>query len=631
MELAEEKLDEHHLDEKEVVDVVVRFAGDSGDGMQLTGTNFTQATALYGNDLSTFPDFPAEIRAPVGATFGVSAFQIYFGAEDVTTAGDAIDVLVAMNPAALVTNLGNLIDGGLIIVDSGAFTAKNLAKAKYESNPLEDGSLDGYRVFSIDIHKQVLAAVESFGLSHKDALRCKNMWTLGLVMWLFDRDRSTTIDNLKTKFANKPEIANSNIAALNAGHAYGETAELPAGIHVYKVPKAKVAPGTYRNITGTQALAWGLIAGSEMADIDLLFASYPITPASNLLHELANRKEFRVNTFQAEDEIAAVCAAVGASFAGSLGITSSAGPGIALKAEGNALAAASELPLVVVNTQRGGPSTGLPTKTEQSDFNMALFGRHGDTPIPVIAASTSIDCFDVAMEAVRLSTKYMTPVMLLSDGYLANAAEPWKIPAVDSLPTFSVTHYDDPTDFKPSIRSEETLARVWAKPGTPGMEHRIGGIERSYDTGDISYDPANHQKMTDLRKAKVDGIANDIPLQEVCYGNNSGKLAVVGWGSTFGAIHQAVKRAVSEGLDVSHIQVRYLAPMPRNLGELLSNFDAVIIPEMNTGQFIRMIRSEFLIDADGINKVAGQPFKIGEILAAIHEKYNELGDRGGKS
>ncbi|MDD9895389.1 MAG: 2-oxoacid:acceptor oxidoreductase subunit alpha [Gammaproteobacteria bacterium] len=631
MELAEEKLDEHHLDEKEVIDVVVRFAGDSGDGMQLTGTNFTQATALYGNDLSTFPDFPAEIRAPVGATFGVSAFQIYFGAEDVTTAGDAIDVLVAMNPAALVTNLGNLIDGGLIIVDSGAFTAKNLAKAKYESNPLEDGSLDGYRVFSIDIHKQVLAAVESFGLSHKDALRCKNMWTLGLVMWLFDRDRSTTIDNLKTKFANKPEIANSNIAALNAGHAYGETAELPAGIHVYKVPKAKVAPGTYRNITGTQALAWGLIAGSEMADIDLLFASYPITPASNLLHELANRKEFRVNTFQAEDEIAAVCAAVGASFAGSLGITSSAGPGIALKAEGIALAAASELPLVVVNTQRGGPSTGLPTKTEQSDFNMALFGRHGDTPIPVIAASTSIDCFDVAMEAVRLSTKYMTPVMLLSDGYLANAAEPWKIPAVDSLPTFSVTHYDDPTDFKPSIRSEETLARVWAKPGTPGMEHRIGGIERSYDTGDISYDPANHQKMTDLRKAKVDGIANDIPLQEVCYGNNSGKLAVVGWGSTFGAIHQAVKRAVSEGLDVSHIQVRYLAPMPRNLGELLSNFDAVIIPEMNTGQFIRMIRSEFLIDADGINKVAGQPFKIGEILAAIHEKYNELGDRGGKS
>ena len=624
MELAEEKLDEHHLDEKEVLDVVVRFAGDSGDGMQLTGTNFTQATALYGNDLSTFPDFPAEIRAPVGATFGVSAFQIYFGAEDVTTAGDATDVLVAMNPAALVTNLENLIDGGLIIVDSGAFTAKNLTKAKYASNPLEDGSLDGFRVFSIDIHKQVLAAVEPFGLSHKDALRCKNMWTLGLVMWLFDRDRSATIENLKTKFANKPAIADSNIAALNAGHAYGETAELPAGIHVYKVPKAEVAPGTYRNITGSQALAWGLIAGSELADIDLLFASYPITPASNLLHELASHKEFRVNTFQAEDEIAAVCAAVGASFAGSLGITSSAGPGIALKSEGMALAAAAELPLVVINTQRGGPSTGLPTKTEQSDFNMAMYGRHGDTPVPVVAASTSIDCFDVAIEAVRLAAKYMTPVILLSDGYLANAAEPWKIPQADSLPSFNIRHYDDPTNFKPSIRNEETLARVWAKPGTPGMEHRIGGIERSYDTGEISYDPTNHQKMTELRKAKVDGIAKDIPLQEVCYGNDSGKLAVVGWGSTFGAIHQAVKRAVAEGLDVSHIQVRYLSPMPGNLGELLSNFDAIIIPEMNTGQFIKLIRSEFLIDADGINKIAGQPFKIGEILAAIHKKYIEL-------
>jgi len=624
MDLGEEKLNEHHLDEKEVVDVVVRFAGDSGDGMQLTGTNFTQATALYGNDLSTFPDFPAEIRAPVGATFGVSAFQIYFGAEDVTTAGDAVDVLVAMNPAALVTNLMNLIDGGLIIIDSGAFTLKNLTKAKYESNPLEDGSLDGFRVLSVDIHKQVLAAVEPFGLSHKDALRCKNMWALGLVMWLFDRDRGSTTKNLKTKFANKPAIADSNIAALNAGHAYGETAELPAGIHVYKVPKAKVAPGTYRNITGTQALAWGLIAGSELADIDLLFASYPITPASNLLHELATRKEFRVNTFQAEDEIAAVCAAVGASFAGSLGITSSAGPGIALKAEGMALAAAAELPLVVVNTQRGGPSTGLPTKTEQSDFNMAMYGRHGDAPIPVIAASTSVDCFDVAMEAVRLAVKYMTPVMLLSDGYLANAAEPWKIPQADSLPSFTVTHYDDPEDFKPSIRNEETLARVWAKPGTPGMEHRIGGIERSYDTGNISYDPTNHQKMTELRRAKVDGIAKDIPLQEVCYGNDRGKLAVVGWGSTFGAIHQAVKRAVAEGLDVSHIHVRYLSPLPRNLGELLSNFEAIIIPEMNTGQFIKLIRSEFLVDADGVNKIAGQPFKIGEILSAIHKKFKEI-------
>ncbi len=624
MDLVEEKLDEHHLDEQQVVDVVVRFAGDSGDGMQLTGSNFTQATALYGNDLSTFPDFPAEIRAPVGATFGVSAFQIYFGAEDVTTAGDALDVLVAMNPAALITNLDKLVEGGLIIVDSGAFTAKNLTKAKYTSNPLEDGSLDGFRLLDIDISKQVLSAVEPFGLSHKAALRCKNMWTLGLVMWLFDRDRNPTIQNLKSKFAKQPEIADANIAALNAGHAYGETAELPAGIHVYKVPKAKVAPGTYRNVTGTTALAWGLITGAEAAQIDLLFASYPITPASNLLHELSNRKQFRVNTFQAEDEIAAVCAAIGASFAGALGVTSSAGPGIALKAEGIALAAATELPLVIVDTQRGGPSTGLPTKTEQSDLNMAMYGRHGDTPMPVIASSTSVDCFEVAMEAVRIATKYMTPVILLSDGYLANAAEPWQIPDADSLPEFPVKFHEETEGFKPSLRNNDTLARVWPRPGTAGLEHRIGGIERSYDTGDISYDPDNHQKMTDLRMAKVAGIAADIPEQEVCLGEDHGKLAVVGWGSTFGAIHQAVKRAREEGLSVSHIQVRYISPLPPNLGELLQRFDAVMVPEMNTGQFVNLLRSEYLIPAEGLNKVAGQPFKIGEILAAIHLKFGEL-------
>ena len=624
MQVVEEKDNHLNVNEKETHDVVVRFAGDSGDGMQLTGTNFTQATALYGNDLSTFPDFPAEIRAPVGATFGVSAFQIYFGADDVTTSGDDVDVLVAMNPAALITNLGKLVKGGLVIVDKGAFTQKNLTKAKYEINPLENNSLDGFRVLSIDIHKQVLTAVEPYGLSHKDALRCKNMWTLGLVMWLFDRDRSATIESLNKKFAAKPQVADANIAALNAGHAYGETAELPAGIHVYKVPKAKVPPGMYRNITGTQALAYGLIAGSELAEIDLLFASYPITPASNLLHELSSKTGFRVKTFQAEDEIAAVCSAMGASFAGSLGVTSSAGPGIALKAEGISLAVASELPLVIVNTQRGGPSTGLPTKTEQSDFNMALFGRHGDTPIPVVAASTATDCFDVAIEAVRLAIRYMTPVMILSDGYLANASEPWKIPNFDSLKSFRVNHYDDPKDFKPSIRDKNTKARVWAKPGTPGMEHRIGGIEKSFETGDISYDPANHQKMTELRKEKVAQIAHDIPLQEVSFGESEGKLAVLGWGSTYGAIHQAVKRAVADGMQVSHIHVRYLSPMPSNLCEILSKFDSVLVPEMNTGQFIKMIRSEFLIDAQGLNKIAGQPFKIGEILAAIVEKYQDL-------
>ena len=624
MLLIDEEFAQQRPDSRPVSTMVVRFAGDSGDGMQLTGGNFTEATALYGNDLSTFPDFPAEIRAPAGATFGVSAFQIHFGAENVTTPGDAFDVLVAMNPAALVTNLPNLVKGGLIIADSGAFTAKNLAKAKYRSNPLQDDSLDGYRLLTIDISRQVLEAVASSGLKHKESLRCKNMWTLGLVMWLFDRDRQPTIASLRHKFATRPAVAAANIAALNAGHAWGETAELPTGIDVYKVPRATMAPGTYRNITGTTALAWGLIAGAELADIDLLFASYPITPASNLLHELANRKAFRVTTFQAEDEIAAVCAAIGASFAGSLGVTSSAGPGIALKTEGIALAVATELPLVIVNTQRGGPSTGLPTKTEQSDLNIALFGRHGDTPMPVLAASTAADCFEVAIEAVRIATRYMTPVMLLSDGYLANSAAPWRIPDLNSLQPFPVQYQRESAGFNPALRHPDTLARVWARPGTAGLEHRIGGIERSFETGDISYEPANHQKMTELRKAKVDGIANAIPLQQVCLGNDKGKLAVVGWGSTYGAIHQAVRQARTQGLDVSHIQLRYLSPLPANLGALLSRFETVLVPEMNSGQFIRLLRSEFLLAAQGINKIAGQPFKISELLAAIQQQYHAL-------
>jgi 2-oxoglutarate/2-oxoacid ferredoxin oxidoreductase subunit alpha len=600
--------------------VVVRFAGDSGDGMQLTGNNFTEATAIYGNDLATFPDFPAEIRAPAGATFGVSAFQIYFGSDDVTTAGDAVDVLVAMNPAALITNLKDLVDGGLIVVDADAFTDKNMQRAGYKANPLEDGSLDAYRLLSIDISKRVLDTVKPFGLSHKFGLRCKNMWTLGLTMWLFDRSRDAAIAGLRKKFAKMPDIAEANVAAINAGHAFGETTELPAGIEIYQVPRAQVAPGLYRNITGSEALAYGLLAGGQLADLPIVFASYPITPASSLLHTLSGQKHFEVVTFQAEDEIAAVCAAIGASFAGSLGITSSSGPGISLKAEAISLACAVELPLVIVNTQRGGPSTGLPTKTEQSDLFQAIYGRHADTPLPVIATSTCSDCFEVAIEAVRLATKYRTPVIILSDGYLANASEPWQLPDFNDYEGFPVVHATEVEGFSPANRDPDTLARVWAKPGTPGLEHRIGGIERDAVTGDISYDAENHQKMTLMRQAKIDGIARDIPLQTVDQGNTTGKLAVVGWGSTYGVIHQAVKRARQSKLDVSHIHIRYMWPMPANLGDLLKGFDEVLVPEMNTGQLIDILRAEYLIDAKGLSKVSGQPFKIREIEAAIKAK-----------
>jgi len=597
---------------------VIRFAGDSGDGMQVTGSQFTVETALAGNDLSTFPDFPAEIRAPAGTTFGVSAFQIHFGATDVLTPGDELDVLVAMNPAALKTNVGDLRQGGLVVVDTGSFTDRNQEKAGYQQNPLEDDTLAKYQVLKLDITKLTLESVKDFGLGKKDALRCRNMWALGLMLWMYGRDRSATIANLQRKFAKRPEIANANVAAVNAGHAFGETAELSREVHAYSVPKAAAVPGLYRTISGADAAAYGLLFGLKAAGIErMVFSGYPITPASTILHALSNFKSYGVVTFQAEDEIAAICAAIGASFAGSLGVTASSGPGVALKTEALGLAIATELPLVLVNVQRAGPSTGLPTKTEQSDLFQAVYGRNADAPLPVVAAATPADCFEVAIEAVRLAVTYMTPVIMLSDGFLANAAEPWRVPDAASLPKFPVHFRTEPEGFHPFVRDPKTLARVWAVPGTPGLEHRVGGIERGYDSGHISYDPANHQKMTDTRAAKVEGIANDIPLQTVALGTPRGKLALVGWGSTYGSIQSAVKAARAEGLDVSHIHLRHLNPFPRNLGDLLRGYEKIVVPEMNHGQLVTMLRSTFLVPAEGLNKVNGKPFKSSEIMDAI--------------
>ena len=602
---------------EEVADVVVRFAGDSGDGVQITGGQFTLTTALAGNDLSTFPDFPAEIRAPQGTTFGVSAFQIHFGSREIRTAGDAPDVLVALNPAALKVNLSDLNKGGLVIVDTGAFTDRNLKKAGYDKNPLDDNTVEGFRLIAADITRNTLEAVKDYGLSQKEAVRCKNMYALGLVYWLYDRDRAPTKNWLNAKFGKRPEIANSNIAAVNAGHAFGETIEASGETSSYSVAPAAIAPGLYRTITGIEAITYGLVAGAQKAHLRMTFAGYPITPASAILHNLSKLKQFDIVTFQAEDEIAAVCAALGASYAGTLGVTASSGPGIALKAEAIGLGIAVELPLVVVNVQRAGPSTGLPTKTEQSDLHQAVFGRNADSPLVVIAASTPSDNFDVAIEAVRLATKYMTPVMLLTDGYLANASEPWKIPDVSAIPEFPAKFLTNTEDFSPSKRDPETLARNWPVPGTPNLEHRIGGIEKSYTTGNISYDAANHQKMTNVRKNKIDGIANDIPDQEITRGDGSGDIVVVGWGSTFGPITQAVKKVQSNGYKVSHIHIRHIWPMPNNLGDLLQKFKKVIVAEMNTGQLITVLRSKYLVDAQGLNKTSGQPFKVSEIEETI--------------
>ena len=603
--------------------VVVRFAGDSGDGMQLTGGQFTLSTALAVNDLATFPDFPAEIRAPQGTLFGVSAFQINFGSTDIETAGDQPDVLIAMNPAGLKVNIDQLKAGGLVIAEEGEFTQRNLDKAKYDSNPLTDGSLAKWQLLSFNISQLTLDAVKPFGLGNKEALRCKNMWTLGLSLWMFDRDRQPIIDWLKSKFAKAPTLAEANIAALNAGHAYGETAELAGPMKQHSIAAAPVEPGLYRTVTGADSISLGLVAGAQLASLPMFFGGYPITPASAILHSLARMKEFGVTTFQAEDEIAAVASAIGASYAGQLGVTCSSGPGIALKGEAIGLAIMTELPLVIVNAQRGGPSTGLPTKTEQSDLYQAVYGRNGDAPLPVIAARSAADCFDCAIEAVRIATQYMTPVMLLTDGYLQNAAEPWRVPDISNYAPFPVTFATETPEggFKPYARDQK-LARPWAKPGTPGLLHHNGGIEKKQGTGNLDYSPANHQEMTDTRRSKIDGIA--VPDQQVELGAQGGKLAIVGWGSTFGPIHQAVRRARRQGLDVSHIHIRHIWPMPQNLGTLLKSYEHVLVPEMNTGQLKTVLRDQFLVDARPLNKVSGQPFRIAEIEAAIASYFDRV-------
>ena len=613
--------------------VVVRFAGDSGDGMQLTGGQFTLSSALAGNDFATFPDFPAEIRAPQGTLFGVSAFQINFGSTDIETAGDAPDVLVAMNPAALKTNVDALKPGGLIIADTGEFTKRNLDKAKYEVSPIDDGSLAKWQVLAFDISALTVEAVKAYGLGNKDALRCKNMWTLGLALWMFDREREPLIDWLKAKFVKQPVLADANIAALNAGHAYGETAELGGQLHKVHVDPAAAKAGLYRTITGAESVALGLVAGAQLAGLEMFFGGYPITPASSILHSLVRLKEFGVTTFQAEDEIAAIGAAIGASYAGKLGVTSSSGPGIALKTEAMGLAVMTELPLVIVNSQRGGPSTGLPTKTEQSDLYQAIYGRNGDTPIPVVAACSPSDAFDCAIEACRIATQYMTPVILLTDGYIANAAEPWLVPDPASYAPFPVTFLEErngPDGTLLPYARDEKGARPWIKPGTPGLTHRIGGIEKNPGTGNLDYSPGAHQTMTDARKAKIDGVANSIPAQEIAIGAPGGKLAVVGWGSSFGPIHQAVRRARAQGQDVSHIHVRHVWPLPANLGDLLRGYDKILVPEMNTGQFKTVLRDQFLVDAQPLSKTSGQPFAIAEIEAAIATYFDGVpGNAGG--
>ncbi len=605
----------------EVLDkVVIRFAGDSGDGMQVAGSRFTDASALFGNDLATLPSFPAEIRAPAGTLPGVSSFQVQIADFDILTAGDAPDCLVAMNPAALKKNLKDLRQGGTLIVNTDAFDERNNHKAGYEENPLEDETLTGYRVIRVPMDELTKEAVKDTGVSGRDVLRSKNFFALGLLAWLFHRPTEPTTAWAEKPFAKTPEVAAANIAAFNAGYTFGVATE--ATKVTFEVKPAALRPGTYTNINGNTALAWGLIAAARLAGLPLFYGTYPITPASDILHELSRQKNFGVRTFQAEDEIAGVGAALGAAFAGNLAGTGSSGPGIALKSESISLAFMMELPLIVVNVQRGGPSTGLPTKPEQSDLLFALYGRHGESPIPVIAAASPSDAFEVAIEAARLALTYMTPVLLLSDNYVANGSEPWLLPDVASLPEIEVEFAKHPNGpngtFLPYMRNVDTFARPWAVPGTPGLEHRIGGLEKEAITGNVSYDPANHQLMVDSRAWKVANIANDVPEVEV-EGDEDAELLVLGWGSTYGANRAAARRARLEGVKVATAHLRYLNPLPTNLGEVLRSYDKILIPELNTGQLLKVIRAEFLLNAVGLNKVAGEPFKVTEITEKILE------------
>jgi len=608
--------------EEVLQDVVIKFAGDSGDGMQLTGSQFTNNTALLGIDLATFPDFPAEIRAPQGTLPGVSGFQVHFSSDRVYTPGDACDVLVAMNAAALKVNLKALKKGGKIIVNTDGFDAKNLRLANYPdgTNPLDDNTLDGYEVIKMDVTKMTREALKEFELGVKEKDRAKNMFVLGFLYWMYSRNMDSTLAFLREKFSKKDVILQSNIKALQAGYNYGDTTETFSTR--YRVDKAKMEKGSYRSIMGNQALAYGLIAASQKANLPLFLGTYPITPASDILHELSRHKNFNVRTFQAEDEIAGIASAIGASYGGSLGVTTTSGPGMALKTEAMGLAVMLEIPLIIVNVQRGGPSTGLPTKTEQSDLLQAYYGRNGECPMPVIAASTPSDCFDAVYEAVRIAVQHMTPVILLSDGYIANGAEPWRFPKAADLPPIHVSFKKELGEgedkFMPYLRDEK-LVRPWAVPGTPGLEHRIGGIEKQNVTGNVSYDPENHQLMVKIREEKVEKVADYIPEQKLDSGPEKGKVLVLGWGSTYGAIKSAVLELQEQGASVAHAHIRYMRPFPKNLGDIIRNYEHVLIPEINNGQLIKIIREKYLVDAKAYNKIMGVPITKGELVEKIKQ------------